>query len=220
MARLFNAAAKPKGSFNLYHGSPYRFSRFDPAKVGSGEGAIGARRSYEGYGTYLTDSETAARWYARHNKPPGKRSPTYYKVKVGVHPDTFLDLDRPLTQQPKPVQEALAALGFRNGRGVDIMKELGGLDPRTAKAAAERLRQVGISGVRFPNSWHLGGKAGTGYTVFDPSILEIVAKNDILLYDIKRAAGIAAGAAAGGAAALQLRKMQKYPEEFPNDIER
>jgi len=41
-----------------YHGSPYAFSKFDPTKVGSGEGA----QAY-GYGHYFTDTEDIARGY-------------------------------------------------------------------------------------------------------------------------------------------------------------
>jgi len=41
-----------------YHGSPYRFSRFDPTKIGSGEG----RQSY-GYGTYFAEAPETAKSY-------------------------------------------------------------------------------------------------------------------------------------------------------------
>jgi len=41
-----------------YHGSPYAFDKFDPTKIGSGEGA----QAY-GYGHYFTDKEDIARGY-------------------------------------------------------------------------------------------------------------------------------------------------------------
>ena len=42
-----------------YHGSPYRFSKFDPTKIGSGEGAQAF-----GYGHYLAESPDVAQSYA------------------------------------------------------------------------------------------------------------------------------------------------------------
>lgn len=41
-----------------YHGSPYRFSKFDPTKIGTGEGA----QAY-GYGHYFAESPTTAGQY-------------------------------------------------------------------------------------------------------------------------------------------------------------
>lgn len=41
-----------------YHGSPYRFSKFDPTKIGSGEGA----QAY-GYGHYFAESPDVAKGY-------------------------------------------------------------------------------------------------------------------------------------------------------------
>jgi len=42
----------------VYHGSPYRFQRFDPTKIGSGEGA----QAY-GYGHYVAESPAVAQAY-------------------------------------------------------------------------------------------------------------------------------------------------------------
>jgi len=48
----------PVGAATVYHGSPYRFQRFDPTKIGSGEGA----QSY-GYGHYVAESPAVAKGY-------------------------------------------------------------------------------------------------------------------------------------------------------------
>lgn len=48
----------PVGGAIVYHGSPYRFNRFDPTKIGSGEGA----QAY-GYGHYVAESPGVARSY-------------------------------------------------------------------------------------------------------------------------------------------------------------
>ena len=47
-----------KSPMVVYHGSPYRFNRFDPTKIGTGEGA----QAY-GYGHYVAESPTVAREY-------------------------------------------------------------------------------------------------------------------------------------------------------------
>lgn len=58
----------------VYHGSPYRFSRFDPTKIGSGEGA----QAY-GYGHYVAESPGVARSYQESlsgYSADGKRLPS------------------------------------------------------------------------------------------------------------------------------------------------
>ena len=48
------------GAATVYHGSPYRFQRFDPTKIGSGEGA----QAY-GYGHYVAESPAVAKGYQK-----------------------------------------------------------------------------------------------------------------------------------------------------------
>lgn len=48
----------PVGGAIVYHGSPYRFDRFDPTKIGSGEGS----QAY-GYGHYVAQAPDVARSY-------------------------------------------------------------------------------------------------------------------------------------------------------------
>ena len=58
LAGLLAEAYNPIGMM-VYHGSPAKFSRFDPTKIGSGEGA----QAY-GYGHYLAQTPTVAESYA------------------------------------------------------------------------------------------------------------------------------------------------------------
>ena len=51
----------------VYHGSPYKFSAFDPTKIGSGEGA----QAY-GYGHYVAESPDVARQYKADRSFVGK----------------------------------------------------------------------------------------------------------------------------------------------------
>jgi hypothetical protein len=47
----------------VYHGSPYKFTAFDPAKIGTGEGA----QAY-GHGLYVAENPTVAKGYAKNVK--------------------------------------------------------------------------------------------------------------------------------------------------------
>jgi hypothetical protein len=58
MAGVRATKGLPVGAGIVYHGSPYRFNRFDPTKIGSGEGA----QAY-GYGHYVAESPQVAKGY-------------------------------------------------------------------------------------------------------------------------------------------------------------
>lgn len=58
MAGVRATKGLPVGAATVYHGSPYRFQRFDPTKIGSGEGA----QAY-GYGHYVAESPGVAKSY-------------------------------------------------------------------------------------------------------------------------------------------------------------
>jgi len=58
MAGIRATKGLPVGAATVYHGSPYRFQRFDPTKIGSGEGA----QAY-GYGHYVAESPEVAKGY-------------------------------------------------------------------------------------------------------------------------------------------------------------
>jgi len=60
MAGVRATKGLPVGAATVYHGSPYRFQRFDPTKIGSGEGA----QAY-GYGHYVAESPEVAKSYQK-----------------------------------------------------------------------------------------------------------------------------------------------------------
>ena len=60
MAAVKATKGLPVGAATVYHGSPYRFQRFDPTKIGTGEGA----QSY-GYGHYVAESPGVAKSYTQ-----------------------------------------------------------------------------------------------------------------------------------------------------------
>ena len=62
LAGLLADAYNPIG-LTVYHGSPAKFTKFDPTKIGSGEGA----QAY-GYGHYVAESPGVAKEYSKANQ--------------------------------------------------------------------------------------------------------------------------------------------------------
>lgn len=56
---LKNALTKSDDAIRAYHGSPYKFDKFDLSKIGTGEG-----NQVYGHGLYFASKEDVARWYA------------------------------------------------------------------------------------------------------------------------------------------------------------
>lgn len=155
----------------VYHGSPYRFDRFDPTKIGSGEGA----QAY-GYGHYVAQAQDVAKGYketlaakgfakleelGRNNyrvtAPDGTvivegvplgsatKAKSAFDNQVGsVYtidlPDEqiaqMLDWDKPLSQQPKSVREALTRIARGDERLMKQFQELGPSAPANQAYAA------------------------------------------------------------------------------------
>lgn len=90
-----------------YHGSPYRFSKFDPTKIGTGEGA----QAY-GYGMYFAENPKVAGAYKEmaHALPISPAAQQAYAVlNSNVHPSLQA---RALANLPKDaIQEAKAFKG-------------------------------------------------------------------------------------------------------------
>ncbi len=255
----------------VFHGSPAKFSKFDPTKIGTGEGA----QSY-GYGHYVAQSPDVATEYQRkltvgenyvdgevldiykpkhllasilaqesgnvknttaaltdmakmggsksvkdasrealklleqgqmpkieYVKPEG----SFYKIDL---PDEqiakMLDWDKPLTQQPQIVKDALNKLGISvdekqvgaysdalldalygtgstnlpkqpiNRTGEEIYRKLG-----SPIEASQKLRELGITGIRYLDQGSRGAGQGTSNFVVFPGnedLLRILERNN------------------------------------------
>ena len=179
----------------VYHGSPYRFDRFDPTKIGSGEGA----QAY-GYGHYVAQAQDVAKGYqdtlsykafdlspeaekrglnlsagargefmrqARTDAPPEVLAKRLQNANISARglpqekladlfkaykeqgggslytidlPDEqiaqMLDWDKPLSQQPKSVREALTRIARGDERLMKQFQELGPSAPANQAYAA------------------------------------------------------------------------------------
>lgn len=90
LAGLMADAYNPMG-LTVFHGSPAKFNKFDPTKIGSGEGA----QAY-GYGHYVAESPGVAKDYQRRLAKETQATDLNTKMKlvdVGGKPLTSFDVD-------------------------------------------------------------------------------------------------------------------------------
>lgn len=97
----------PEPGFEVWHGSPHVFEKFDEGKIGTGEGA----QSY-GYGLYLAENEKVAQDYSKRlaakkghydvdqEKYVIPEDGNMYRVRVRRAPEEFLDYDADLSSTP------------------------------------------------------------------------------------------------------------------------
>jgi hypothetical protein len=279
-----------------FHGSPYDFERFDPSRIGTGEGA----QAY-GHGLYFAEKEGTARSYRdaltvdprdqlnrdlaqfkslgsqnqsdtmiqsylenntnadlqalakdpravdsikrilagydpsmnSHTSdalnaygyldktlPPVGSSGKMYEVNIGADPESFLHWDKPLSEQPQNVQDALAAKVDRMKQETDpirrpmqswldqyekgtlpgssVYASLGQGSPESAAAAWQK---AGIPGIRYLDQGSRGAGEGThNYVVFDASTIDILRKYGL--------AGLMAGGGAAAAGSQQQPPQQ------------
>lgn len=138
------------------------------------------------------------------NSRPG----AIYEVSIDANPEDFLDWDRPLSEQPEAVRDALtgiypddmmggeiARLMVSDARDTAIMR---GDNARTSlaasqAAASEGLRELGIPGIRYLDAGSRGaGEGSRNYVVFNDELLSILNK-----YGLAGGAGLASLALMG-----------------------
>lgn len=209
----------------VYHGSPHKFDKFDASKIGTGEGA----QAY-GHGLYLAESDKVAGEYAnmfakspaspaqllklRDAAPKGGAEWSHYDdlvkngqgslYKVDLPDDAIakmLDWDKPLSQQPKEVQKALAnpvvsdaiqklkqsgqlgdysAADLQKLRGEDYYDMLRQSHGDSNIAPSAFLQSQGIPGIRYLDGGSRGaGQGSSNFVVFpgNEGLLSILERN-------------------------------------------
>jgi len=147
----------------------------------------------------------------RVDPPPG----SMYEVGINADPNTFLDWDRPLSEQPEPVRQAYARaisrgdplsaelLGnlsdpeamrlaglFPDSRGAQAYNTLASVEGQRPwenfskdtmdSRASDRLREYGISGIRYLDGNSRGvGEGSSNYVLFDDELVKIIRKYGI-----------------------------------------
>ena len=110
-----------------------------------------------------------------------------YEVAIHADPETFLDWDKPLSQQSKPVQDVLRSLGASDPRmtGGEAYNLLGGTEG--IQGAARLLQevdrsQIPLSGIKYLDQGsRVAGEGSRNYVVFDDKTVEILRKYGLLL---------------------------------------
>ena len=164
-----------------------------------------AQQKINSYASFDRDYRAAKEWMdanvkdiTEHQQAPGHM----YEVNVNADPATFLDWDKPLSEQHPDVQDRVGEL-VRNHQiprnnnaggettGGQLVQYLNNKFNDTTTSADE-LNYVGIPGIRYLDAGSRGAGEGTKNTVvFDPATMDIIRRYGL--------AGLMAG---GGAAAL------------------
>ena len=182
--------------------------------------AIVAKKGYaSGAGTVTYPQEMqeaiAQKLAAAHAAKQGHM----YEVDINADPEHFLDWDKPLSEHPEHIRNAIvsAAQGvdprgplaksinqnLRSGNvalGIDqAYTGLGGFGKEGQAAATEALSKAGIPGIKYLDQGSRGaGEGSRNYVVFNDKLISIVKKN-----------GIAAALAAGLITESQAAEMRQ-----------
>ena len=167
------------------------------------DGDVLAVRERAADGAY---DQAAMDWFENDVAPNFKGSGSLYEVNIRANPEDFLDWEKPLSEQPEAVlqaldpfiQERLASIAAAGERGRQIAREKGLPDftPKSLEqifaqmrggdiAASGRLGQSSFSEgalieAGVPGIKYLDPQAGSqNYVVFDPSIIDIVKRYGI-----------------------------------------
>lgn len=122
-----------------------------------------------------------------------------YQVRINADPDSFLDWDKPLSQQSEKVRNALLPMLRKDHQayphavtGQDAYRSIQGADPSNfmdQNAVPPKLREAGIPGIRYlDGNSRSAGAGSSNYVVFDDSLIDILNKY-----------GLAGGAIGAGA---------------------
>lgn len=120
-----------------------------------------------------------------------------YEVGINAHPDTFLDWDRPMAEQPESVRAALEDVlanvpGVRDNlqpyeidtgpsNGANLMGAFSEARPGDYRTAmTDELRQRGVNGIRYLDGNSRGvGEGSSNYVVFNDELVKILRKYGI-----------------------------------------
>jgi hypothetical protein len=104
-----------------------------------------------------------------------------YEVGINADPNTFLDWDRPLSEQPEPVRSALSDMrpDATGGQILESSRLVPG-DYFDRQAATRALAERGIPGIRYLDAGSRGvGQGSSNYVVFNDELVKILRKYGI-----------------------------------------
>jgi hypothetical protein len=107
----------------------------------------------------------------------GQKTGRMYQVRINADPESFLDWDKPLSQQPQAARSAIESdpifsTEMYSSAPDNTMRNLL-RDPSTTS----KLREAGIPGIRYlDGNSRADGAGSSNYVVFDDSLIEIMKK--------------------------------------------
>jgi len=138
-----------------------------------------------------------------------------YEVNIDADPNAFLDWDKPLSEQPEAVREALQKGWLAHPdvdarkTGAEIYSGLGRAEwgnTATPDGSAKALKEAGIPGIKYLDAGSRGAGDGTrNYVVFDDNLISIVRK-----YGIAGASAMLGYNLLDGLSEAQAAELQKY----------
>ncbi len=105
-----------------------------------------------------------------------------YEVNINASPDQFLDWNKPINEQPAPIQKYFAGKEPPQGQTWQGGDLIGGRDPTDQARIANELSQAGIPGIRYLDQGsRAAGEGSHNYVVFpgNEHLVEIVKKYGI-----------------------------------------
>jgi len=108
-----------------------------------------------------------------------------YKVTINAKPEDFLSLDGPFADMPAAMQDKWRQTGLvervRIGRDAKEFETIR-LGPLRDKQATDRLKNMGIPGIRYLDQGSRGSGQGTyNYVLFDDSLVKIAEKYSMVI---------------------------------------
>jgi len=107
-----------------------------------------------------------------------------YEVNIKASPDELLDWDKPLSQQPEKVRDAVHRVARDPEFGLSsISDDMRGADLRAllnSPVAVQKLREHGVKGIRYLDQRSRASGEGTrNFVVFDDRLIDIIRKYGI-----------------------------------------
>ena len=114
--RMMAESLAPAG-MTVYHGSPYRFTAFDPAKIGSGEGA----QAY-GHGLYVAENPAVAEAYQSANDPAARSAFMHLQKNNGDIKQTIKEVTKDLKNYEQNQQFLMPGVLDQTKQKLDYLK--------------------------------------------------------------------------------------------------
>ncbi|MGI0034328.1 MAG: hypothetical protein ACRD98_00470 [Nitrososphaera sp.] len=161
----------------VFHGSPHKFTRLSAEKIGTGEGG----QAY-GHGLYFAENPQVAREYVRSRPVSGRPEAFLYHADIPEeHIGRMLDWDKPLSEQPENVKQSLSRLRIfgermrKGGEGTAGEAYSSYESIMGRRGAAEKLKNLGIPGIKYLDKGSRAGDNGTrNIVLFDERLARII----------------------------------------------